>query len=161
MVERLKKYMEYRNLLPSQFADMAGLPRSSYSQILGGGLKKINSNIITKLHMAFPDLSIGWLLFDEGEMIVAAGGDSQQLENRQSEIRFVDESDVFQPAVLESSEKAEDFELTAEKSSNVELEKRLYGTLNGGFDMKEYTDRRIVKIMVFYDDNTFESFLPE
>ena len=164
MVERLKKYMEYRKLLPSQFADMAGLPRSSFSQMLGGHLKKINSGQLKKIHSAFPDLSISWLMFGEGEMIVPSDDSNSTTmpsTERQSEINFADESDVFQTELRESSEECEDFEETEEKNTDSNAKKMLSEMLQGGIYSEKRSEKRIVKIMVFYDDNTFESFIPE
>lgn len=160
MVERLKKYMQYRNLLPSQFADMSGLPRSTFSQILGGRLKKINSDIIKKLHEAFPDLSIDWLIFGEGEMI-ASGERNGSAEGRQPTIEFKDESNVFRTESQECGEDVRDFELTEDETEVEQPKKTLPDTPQGAMTMEMPHCRRIVKIMVFYDDNTFESFLPE
>ena len=46
MVERLKLYIEKRGLLPSQFADALGMPRSSFSQLMNGRNKSISDATI-------------------------------------------------------------------------------------------------------------------
>ena len=68
LVNRLKAYMEYTGLSNTQFADRAGIPRPTLSQILSGRNKKINNELIDKLHIAFPRLNVIWLLFGEGSM---------------------------------------------------------------------------------------------
>lgn len=54
----------------SQFADIAQIPRPTLSQILSGRNKKISNEVITKLHEAFPQLSVMWLMFGDGSMLV-------------------------------------------------------------------------------------------
>lgn len=160
MVERLREYMEYQNLLPSQLADKAGLPRSTFSQIMGGRLKKINSDIIKKLHEAFPDLSISWLIFGEGDMIVV-GEKNNSVEKRQPTIEFKDDSELFPTELQEGCKDAKDFELTEDENGASRSEKTLSDAPQRAVTPEMPQGRHIVKIMVFYDDNTFESFLPE
>lgn len=160
MVERLREYMKYQNLLPSQLADKAGLPRSSFSQIMGGRLKKINSDIIKKLHEAFPDLSISWLIFGEGNMIVT-GEKSSSMEERQPTMEFKDDSEVFPTESQVGCKDAKDFELTEDENEASRPEKTPSDVPQKAVAMEMPQGRHIVKIMVFYDDNTFESFLPE
>ena len=63
LVNRLKLYIESTGLTSTQFADAAGITRPTLSQILSGRNKKISNEILGKLHGAFPDLDIMWLLF--------------------------------------------------------------------------------------------------
>lgn len=67
---RLKGFIEAEGLTNSQFADLCGIPRPSLSQLLSGRNKKISDVLVGQIHRAFPKLSILWLLFDEGEMLV-------------------------------------------------------------------------------------------
>lgn len=69
---RLKGFIDSRGLSHSQFADECGIPRPSLSQILSGRNKKISDVIVGQIHKAFPSLSILWLLFNEGSMIVGS-----------------------------------------------------------------------------------------
>lgn len=69
IVNRLNAFLSYTGLSNTQFADEAGIPRPSLSQILNGRNKKISNELISKLHQAFPYLNIMWLIFGEGNMI--------------------------------------------------------------------------------------------
>lgn len=68
---RLKGFIDTMGLTNSQFADRCGIPRPSVSQLLGGRNKKVNDVIITQIHRAFPNLSVMWLLFGEGDMMLS------------------------------------------------------------------------------------------
>lgn len=69
IVNRLKYYMDSIGAPISQFADNCGIPRPSMSQLLNGRNKRISDDVIIKIHSAYPDLSILWLMFGEGEML--------------------------------------------------------------------------------------------
>ncbi len=69
IIERLNSFLTYTGLSTTQFADEAGIPRPSLSQILNGRNKKISNELLAKLHDAFPALNILWLVFGEGDMI--------------------------------------------------------------------------------------------
>lgn len=62
-------YKGYRNLTNTQFADRAGIPRPTLSQFLTGRNKRLSDDMAAKIHNAFPDLNMLWLLFGEGEML--------------------------------------------------------------------------------------------
>lgn len=63
--------MDSQNIGISQFADSCMIPRPTMSQILNGRNKKISDDLITKVHVAYPDLSISWLMFNEGPMMIS------------------------------------------------------------------------------------------
>lgn len=68
LVNRLKHYMDTSQVTISQFADRCGIPRPTMSQLMNGRNKRISDEVINKIHNAYPDLSIMWLMFGEGEM---------------------------------------------------------------------------------------------
>lgn len=68
---RLKVFMDSMGLSSSQFADTCGISRPTLSQLLSGRNKKVSDVIIGLIHKAFPQLSVVWLLFGEGDMLQA------------------------------------------------------------------------------------------
>ena len=66
---RLKGFIESRGLTHSQFADKCSIPRPTLSQLMSGRNKKVSDLVVGQIHKAFPELSVLWLLFGEGEMI--------------------------------------------------------------------------------------------
>lgn len=69
IVSRIKQFMASIGLSSSQLADTCDIPRPTMSQILNGRSKKISDDLISRLHTNFPQLSIMWLLFGEGDML--------------------------------------------------------------------------------------------
>jgi len=68
-VDRLKLFMSESGIASTAFADKCGIPRPSFSQIINGRNKKINDQVVSAIHGAFPELSVMWLLFGEGNML--------------------------------------------------------------------------------------------
>lgn len=67
---RLKLLMERLGISNSQFADECKISRPTLSQLITGRNKKVSDVIISQIHSAFPNLSVLWLLFGEGDMWV-------------------------------------------------------------------------------------------
>lgn len=78
IVSRLKLFLDYLGIPVTQFADNCGIPRPTLSQLLNGRNKTVRDEIIAKIHDAYPQLSIMWLMFGEGEMVE---GKSETAEN--------------------------------------------------------------------------------
>lgn len=70
VVSRLKYFMDSSGLTISQFADTCNIPRPTMSQLISGRNKRISNEIFDKIHNGFPNLSILWLMFGEGQMLV-------------------------------------------------------------------------------------------
>ena len=68
---RLKLFMDALGLSSSQLADRCGIPRPSLSAILAGRNKKISDTLIGQIHSEFPQLSVLWLMFGEGDMFLS------------------------------------------------------------------------------------------
>ncbi len=157
MVNRLKEYINYRKLLPSQFADAAGWSRSMLSQFTHGVIKSLNNVTISKIHAVYPDLSISWLLFGEGEMILNV---DKQENNQQSELKFIDENAIDESdAGFSTKNEQENEPLFLEDDHTPPPYTTTKDILSYQKDIQHTRlVRRITRIMVFYDDNTYECF---
>lgn len=85
LINRLKHFMSSSNVTISQFADKCGIPRPTMSQLINGRNKRISDEVINKIHNAYPNLSILWLMFGEGSMESASNiqtSEPQNAENR-------------------------------------------------------------------------------
>lgn len=81
IVSRLTTFKNWTNLTSSQFADKARIPRPTLSQFLNGRNKRLSDDLISKLHSAFPELNVLWLLFGSGEMLVNRNIDFSEAKN--------------------------------------------------------------------------------
>lgn len=175
IVARLKVFLSQNGISNSQFADTCEIPRPTISQLLNGRNKKVSDEVISKIHAAYPSLNIIWLLFGDGDMFVPNQNSQSQVatpqvaekskmhdvlqsgrENKnasQASISFGDSEPEFMPP------NASQMSPTA-LSTALENIARSVGRSNTVNASKDTDGRRIVNIMVFYSDNSFESFTP-
>lgn len=172
---RLKFFLENQGLSNSQFADTCGIPRPTLSQLLTGRNKKISDVLVGQIHAAYPQLSVMWLLFGEGQML------------KMTSLDPISNSDSFDmigteaPFALENGD--ENINIVSGSSDTVKY--REENALNGGGKRAEYSvsqhdstskkiaelereimrlkskPRTVVQITIYYDDNTFETFRPD
>lgn len=183
IVSRLKMFMDSIGIANSQFADNCGIPRPTISQILNGRNKKISDELISKIHSTFPDLSILWLMFGEGDMRTAKNIAISEPQNEEklsfSNIDSIDthevntEGDLFAGVRENGSEKSgaevlteKDFEIPPEvgktpfESGKPSTEaSNLPDEVNARIKSSS-SGKKITSIVVFYDDNTFLTFNP-
>ncbi len=153
MIERLKLYVEHTGLMDAQFAESIGMPRSSFSQLINGRNKTITDATIKKIHDAFPELSIAWLLFGEGKMLV----DAVITKEGQQELNFATENKKFATPTANANKYEQEIEA---KKVGKDDRNSLTDTPTSEITIVK-VEKKIAKIMVFYDDNSFECFKPE
>lgn len=157
---RLKSLISSLGLSDSQFADKSSISRPTLSLLLSGKNKKISDVMLTQIHEAFPEVSILWLLFGEGEMF-------KKETEETSAPKKEDENPIFQDNYKDNS-----------KESNLvslkQIENVIQNVINKSFEgsiiqlenviqesSNKKSPRKVSKITVYYDDSTFESFIPE
>ena len=168
VAERMKSFIEYKGISVTQFADATKIQRSSMSQILGGRNQKISINTIGKIHSAYPDLSIYWLLYGTGPMILTAT--IPPAEN------ITSPSKEFSTSLFPEENEIKPDELTAPSKYSRENDSNIHQRQDHKLENEEVTDlkvpffapseqvvknKKVTKIMIFYSDNTFETFSPD
>lgn len=177
IVTRLKKFMTALNIANSQFADTSRIPRPTISQILNGRNKKISDELISKIHDAYPQLSVMWLMFGEGEMLVNSNieisepkiGDNVSFDNAQTAVdesimgRFDFDSPVIekQPDNLsiQQSQKNAVQKVEYRESAQVSINKRVEPPTP--MSISANSSKQVIEIRVFYNDNSYEIFVPQ
>lgn len=154
---RLKFFIENRGLTNSQFADSCEIPRPTLSQILSGRNKKISDLLIGQIHRAYPELSVLWLLFGEGEMLVQLSGEVT------SEGENPNIMDGEAAAVKNDKENGvnytENYTLSPENKRINPISNMMMAELEIA-KMRQHC-RQISHVTVYYDDFTFETFYPD
>ena len=69
--------MEYAHLSQQDFALRLGMSPASLSSIFTGRTNP-TSNHVKAIHHAFPEININWLMFGEGEQLVASSSTAGQ-----------------------------------------------------------------------------------
>ena len=136
MKDRIYQLMKYQGMSQKEFAATLCIAEGTLSGIFTGRTRPTN-NIVNAIHECFPHISINWLMFGEGEMLL--DGAPSQPSNSAS-----GQTDLFSPGIAPSSE------VNSTPSSAPQIQ-----------EVVKYIDkpqRKITEIRVFYDDGTFEAF---
>lgn len=165
---RLKHFLSESNMSPSVFADTCGIPRPTLSQLLNGRNKKISDVLIGLIHKAFPSLSVMWLLFGEGSMF-------ERLPKDDGLSTFAGEVDFSNPSILAEnqifstnggvdSEYLKEIAVSSASGMRKASDNQLVNVGLGAVDQRFQSDsnkvkpRSVIRITVFYDDNSYETF---
>lgn len=172
IVTRLMNFKESLGLTNSQFADKAEIARPTLSQFFNGRNKRLSDELISKIHLAFPELNVSWLLFGEGDMRT----DSDFEISETSEAPILAQTDHQTPVEekVNSDESknfpVQDFAQSTEKApqtvnidrtANEIASKVVTSMLGGTGKFHPATEKKIKSIMVFYSDNSYETFTPQ
>lgn len=174
IVARLVAFKDYTGLSNSQFADKAGIPRPTLSQLLNGRNKRLSDDMTAKLHVAYPSLNIMWLLFGEGSMLSDSNiqfseaifdenspvSDAQTIDN--PSITASDLSEFSNGFIQQSSENSSNS--TENESQAADISRKLPSdnpiieeTVK---NIPADAAKKIQSIMIFYSDNSYEIFTP-
>ena len=183
VADRIKQFIDHLGITITQFADNTGIQRPSMSQMLSGRNQKISITTIGKIHERYPDLSIYWLLYGDGPMLQSESSGFPESHSTTATPSTLSEDESGLPtgaspfmslfdneSGINAAEDADKTEYAKENGSNrapsltkpTENETgRLTNAPNISTRQGDAKNRRIVKIMIFYSDNTFESFSPD
>lgn len=209
---RLKDFIDSKGMSHSQFSDKCGIPRPSLSQILSGRNKKISNVIVGQIHKAFPELSVLWLMFGEGPMVVdnklplggnpdSPRGTQKDADDSVSFFDFGNGGSLFDASEFDESQSLGDVSDSkpgrAVLKAGSAYDNKKFAT-NGSdarfqsnlSDLKDYSEalkvaenqlieyrnkinelqlqiekisknpRKVSHITVYYEDSTFETFVP-
>ena len=157
MRDRIRKIMESRGMTQQEFAMFLGLSPATLSSIYNGRTRPTLA-IVEMIKEKIPEISTDWLLFGKGEMKGDVDSDADGLSGAGT-------SDVSLEIGAVSS--SGDGHSSGGGSSNVG------GSADGLIDFKPSKDglvpevkyierpqRKIVEIKIYYDDSTYETFVP-
>lgn len=154
LVQRLTIFTKSEGITSSMLADTCGIPRPTVCQMLNRRNQKISAEIIGKIHKHYPQLSVMWLMFGEGEMKVNVGDEEQQ--------------NVFQSDLSPDSQlKMPEYHDSA--SNNSGLDSSIISMMSNSVKESENSNRpsitiptdstkQITNIIVMYSDNSFQVF---
>ena len=135
MIDRVLALMQEKNLTPSQFADEIGIQRSGISHLISGR-NKPSLEFILKVLKRFPDVKAEYLLYGTSEIQNV----KEEEKREEKEITSNNSPTLFeQPEITENKP-----EPRPQRQAK-----------------KERIERKIEKIVVFYDDRTFREYEPE
>ena len=173
MINRINLILRAKNITAQQFAEEIGIQPSGMSHIMSGR-NNPSLEFVNKVIRRYPEIDANWLLLGKGQMYGQLGMMNEELGIRNE--GFSSEPTLFsvpeaapspapiytptpeqEPVPEQKEEEREEVNLQDFASVDREQEKEL---------QKEpapvTTDkRRLVKILFFYDDHTFEEYRPQ
>jgi transcriptional regulator with XRE-family HTH domain len=146
MVDRIQLILKSKNLSSSQFADEIQVQRSSVSHILTGR-NKPSLDFISKILTSYPEINSDWLLFGKGQMIKKTESEKNILQ------KPIPSTNDNKSPILENSG---EINFNEEIPENIKTRNKLP---EAKAEMKIRTNpSKIEKIIVFYEDKSFEEF---
>ena len=136
--------MDREGLTPSKFAESIGIQRSAMSHIISGR-NNPSLDVLIKILERYTYVDSDWLLFGKGEM-----------ERKHSSIQ----PDLF----ANTSINPPDVQVVPEYRKEMRVEIPSNSHEHPVIEQITYPERlskNVTKIMIFYSDNTFETFTPE
>ena len=162
MKERIKQLMEAQHMNQQTFSKMTGISTASLSSIFNG---RTNPTLmhVEAIRNKFPNINLNWLLYGEGGMFVPTSSPTPT--------SLFDESDSSQnPTQTTVPETSPKTDILAEGMLNFDdtpvhsVPQQVANTRKlqqPTFAIQSTPLRRITEIRVFYDDQTWESFVPK
>jgi transcriptional regulator with XRE-family HTH domain len=138
--------MEEKELQASSFADTIQVSRGAISHIMNGR-NKPSKDTIDKILKVFPDISSSWFLRGDGPMY--------------KHERILVQADLFdEKKPVESFEKSQVHEYSL-KNEVKKPENKVDSTIIQEIKALNIPAKKIDKIMIFFNDKTFMTFIPE
>jgi transcriptional regulator with XRE-family HTH domain len=150
--ERILQIMNSEGLTPSKFAEVIGIGRASISHIMNGRNKPSDA-ILTKILERFTYINPDWLILGSGSMKRETGNNQSKI-NREPDL-FTSNAQHIPPAekkIPEFRPKTEDKTPPPTASFNMPPIEPIF---------KERPEKKVIRIMIFYSDSTYEVFNPE
>lgn len=170
MEDRLKKFMEYMGISPSELADSIGVQRSNVTHVLKGR-NRPSFQFMEKFFQVYPQVDAKWFLNGEGNML--EGTSKMKEESSKSRSLFDSLTEpavnlgepvipVVNKVIIEKkfeAESAKDATVTAQKETistppiidKKESENELYDSYFG-------SEKPIERLIVFFKDQTFKVY---
>lgn len=139
MKDRLLQLMQLEQLSPAKFADILGIQRSGLSHILSGR-NKPGYEFISKLLLKFPTVNAEWLITGKGKMYKQELVQEQPIDRKKENSRDLFSSQIDEPPKVENQ--------LLENSIKIENKPEIR------------KNRVLMKIIMIYDDMTFEEIKP-
>ena len=159
MKDRIRQIMESLQMTQSEFADYIGLAPATLSSIFNGRTRP-TLNVVEALKKKIPDINIDWLLMGFGEMY------HHHSTPAEDTLHFPDD-DVdqtpknpnpmfdFAPSPVSNPQNGPSTpsNFNSVKSTHPEITRE-------EVKIVDKPQRRVLEIRVFYDDQTWETFVP-
>ena len=152
MKDRIKMIMESQHMTQQTFAQFIQISPATLSSIFNGRTRP-TLNMVEAIKNKIPKLSTDWLMFGKEPMYLDSQPDvstQQEQENKESAQQFLD---FDSPTAPQKEDPEHHFQQSVQGTPKIKAE-----------TVVKYVDkpqRQITEIRIFYDDQTWETFVPK
>lgn len=157
--DRIRKIMEDQHMTQQVFADFIGQSPATLSSIFTGRTRP-TLKVVEDIKAKIPDISTEWLLWGGGSMYIThSEGSSEAVSDpvpgQEQMLNFDDPSNATPSASYQATNNQRVLSGFQQGVRNTHLDFRAE-------EMKiiDKTMRRVTEIRVYYDDQTYETFVP-
>jgi len=156
MKDRIRKIMESQHMTQQVFAQSIGLSPATLSSIYNGRTNP-TLNIVEAIKKKIPNISIDWLMFGTGEMYVASSDGSGSSDVVKADVQNVPQETLIDfnqsstPTPSRANLQTQNF--NSVRSTRPEI-------VREEVKFVDKPQRRVIEIRVFYDDQTWDTFVP-
>ena len=160
MKDRIRQIMEAKQMTQVVFANYIGKSPATLSSIFTGRTRP-TIDVIEAIKKKIPNISTDWLMFGSGEMYLPdqdPENGSQEMSDQGSDGTPINQNLMFDfessPAPTPQNVPSTSFNFNSVRNTHPEIERT-------GVKFVDKPQRRVKEIRVFYDDQTWETFVPE
>ena len=152
MKDRIKMIMESQHMTQQTFAQFIQISPATLSSIFNGRTRP-TLNMVEAIKNKIPKLSTDWLMFGKEPMYLDSQTDAsplQEQENKETAQQFLD---FDSPTTPQKDNSESHFQQGVQSTPKIKAE-----------TVVKYVDkpqRQITEIRIFYDDQTWETFVPK
>ena len=143
MNKRLEQFLRAENISQAQFADSIGVARASVSHILAGR-NKPGFDFLLSMSRQYPALNLEWLITGKGKMFNSGTAPATL---------FDDESSPKTDTAQQAREKTQTPQAADKNSQSSPIPEAI--TKDIPVQLSD-TKRNVSKIIIFFDDNTYQ-----
>ncbi len=166
MKDRIKQLMESQKKTQQEFAQLLGMSPSTLSSIFNDRTRP-TLNIVEAIKICIPEINTDWLMFGIGDMYVSS--------EVQSEASHPSPTNMSEPNLFDSSSASEQVlnfgmpprdvhpsskDHSHQSVSGVSFRHSAPDSMRDEVKYVERPPRKVTEIRVYYDDLTYETFVP-
>lgn len=145
MKDRIKRIMEEQHMSQQVFADFIGLSPATLSSIFTGRTRP-TLNVVEAIKNKLPSINIDWLLMGHGNMYLTPLPEGTEATQQSSTEQMLD----FEQSVLDYPGVTSSQGVRNTPSDNIPKVLKIV----------DKEPRKVTEIRVYYDDQTYETFVP-
>ena len=151
---RVESIINEEGLTQAEFSERTGIKTSTLNHVIKGR-NNISPMVMYQILSAFPIYNEEWIRDGNGSRTKNISSTSKQ----DSISTNTSSDDTFFSTLSRQNEARTLFSVPSEPlNDSFSRSKQISTTISENHSIKPQTDRKITKIIVYYDDNTFETF---